>query len=119
MVAWVARRVGRGYLRAVRRAVEDELGVAALAPDRLDVLDGLGRPVEAARRADLVRARSRRLADRALRDHERAAAQPPGLAGAALVEHDEVARGERRRDVRGEALDERDRRLPGAAGQAD
>ena len=118
-VGRVARRVGLGDLRAVRRAVEDELGVAALAPDRLDVLDGLGRAVEAAGGADLVRARPRRLADRSRRDHERAAAQLARLAGAALVEHDEVARGERRGDVRREALDERDRRLPGAAGQAD
>ena len=95
-----ARRIARGVverdLRPVGDAEEDELLVAAVGAQGLDVLDARGRRVRAAAGADLAAQRwPAAVSDPLIVQFSRA-----GAAGAALVEHQQVARAEAGRQER-------------------
>ena len=107
-VARIGLRVLLGHLRAVGGAVQHELFVAARDAQRLDVGDGVGRRVEAARRPELRGA----FGDRGARgrvgvEFEAVAGERLGEADAALVEHDQIARGRDRAEHLRELFGER------------
>ena len=89
-------------LGAVGDAEEDELLIAGLDAQGLDVVDRVRRAVEAARRPELVGARRRGVDDRGDAAVEGRAAEPARAAGAALVVDEQVARGQRGPEDRGE-----------------
>jgi hypothetical protein len=115
-VVGVARGVVQRDLRAVGDAVQDELVVAALGPQRLEVVDARGGRELAAAHAEL---RGAAACDVGERQARQPAGQRRRRAGAALVEDEQVARRERGRDDGREVGGQRDRRLAGAARERD
>ena len=95
----IGERVAERDLHAVRGAVEGDLVDAELRAQGLDVLDRVAARVVEAARAEPPGAGTRR-APRVeqVGALQRAAAQQPGPAGAALVEDDQVAAAEGRRE---------------------
>jgi hypothetical protein len=120
-VLGIVLRVLLGHLRAVARAVQDELFVAPRLADRLDVCDRVGGRVEDAVGPQLRAARVDQRAEAAVQvgPFEGVAGQRLGQADAALVEDDQVARGGDRAEQFGELFGERQRRLSGPAGERD
>src|SRR5215471_4620980 len=88
--------------------------------DRLDVLDRFLRRVSAARRPDLKRTAFQQLPDGTGADaRQRGAAERVRGARAALVEQQQVARPERRRERLGDEFAEREHGLARTAGESD
>jgi hypothetical protein len=111
--------VVEGDLGAIGDAEEHELLVAGLDAQGLDVVDRIGGAVEAARRPELIGARRGGVDDRPDAALEGRAGEAARAARAALVVDEQVARGQRRAEDRGELADDGDRRLPRTAGQRD
>ena len=118
-VGRVLLRIAQRDLRPVGRAVEDQLVVAERLPDRLDVGDRVIALVQTARRAELrpAGADERRLED--VRIRELGTAERTRRSGPTLVEDDQIACREGRAHLLREVCGERDRRLPGSAGEPD
>ena len=115
----VLLRVLLRHLGAVGGAPQHELFVAQRLAQRLDVGDGVEARVEGAFGADLFGARFDQLPAAVVGAglFEAVAGERVRVAGAALVEHDQIARVEDRPEQFGERFGERDRRLPRPAGK--
>ena len=111
----VAFGVLEGHLGAVGGAVQHELRVAGGATQRLDVLNRFLRRERPAGCADLFRATLEDAFERASRAFERGAAQRIRGARPALVEDEQVAPVQGRRQRLGVEFAERQCGLPGAA----
>ncbi len=110
-----------GDLGAVGGAPQHELFVAPRAAQRLDVGDGVGGGVEGAFGPDLFGAGGDQLPGGAVGAglFEAVAGERVRVAGAALVEDDQIARVEDRSEQFDEGFGERDRGLAGAACERD
>ena len=117
----VLRGVLERHLGPVGGAVEHELFVSGRLAQRLDVLDRFLRREGAPRGSDVERALFEELPEALAADRffERGAAERVRGAGAALVEQQQVARAQRGRDRLGDEFVERQRCLPGTAGERD